>query len=157
MNQQRIIAFDAARRLYTTKQMGDATEMLVAAELTLAGIPAIKVPDMWPGYDIVAQPVGLPLQRISVKARTHKKANYIVYDCRDLFDWLAIVLLIPGSSERRAIYVVPRAIADHHARRDRETSKTASLRYFTAEDVEQKFAHFENNFALLEIAACRDA
>jgi hypothetical protein len=27
--------------VYTTKQMGDACEMLVAAELTLAGIPAL--------------------------------------------------------------------------------------------------------------------
>lgn len=33
---------------YTTKQLGDACEMLVAAELTLAGIPALKVPDNWP-------------------------------------------------------------------------------------------------------------
>jgi hypothetical protein len=30
--------------------MGDACEMLVAAELTLAGIPALKVPDNWPHY-----------------------------------------------------------------------------------------------------------
>lgn len=30
---------------YTTKQMGDACEMLVAAELTLAGVPALKMPD----------------------------------------------------------------------------------------------------------------
>ena len=44
---------------YTTKQMGDACEMLVAAELTLAGIPALKVPDNWPGYDVIGQPAGL--------------------------------------------------------------------------------------------------
>jgi hypothetical protein len=30
-----------AKRSYTSKQMGDACEMLVAAELTLAGIPAL--------------------------------------------------------------------------------------------------------------------
>jgi hypothetical protein len=41
-------------RLYTTKQMGDACEMLVAAELTLAGVPAMTVPGNWPGYDIIA-------------------------------------------------------------------------------------------------------
>ena len=45
-------------RPYTTKQMGDACEMLVAAELTLAGIPAIKMPDSWPHYDVIAQPKG---------------------------------------------------------------------------------------------------
>ena len=43
-------------RQYTTKQMGDAGEMLVAAELTLAGIPALMVPDNWPSYDVIAQP-----------------------------------------------------------------------------------------------------
>jgi hypothetical protein len=32
-------------RKYTSKQMGDACEMLVAAELTVDGIPALKVPD----------------------------------------------------------------------------------------------------------------
>lgn len=60
------------KRLYTTKQMGDACEMVVAAELTLAGVPALKVPDNWPGYDVIAQPVGRPAQRISVKSRTFK-------------------------------------------------------------------------------------
>ena len=41
---------------YTSKQMGDACEMLIAAELTLAGVPALKAPDYWPGYDVIAQP-----------------------------------------------------------------------------------------------------
>jgi hypothetical protein len=41
-------------RLYTPNQMGDAGEMLVAAELTLHGIPALKFPDNWPHYDIIA-------------------------------------------------------------------------------------------------------
>jgi len=42
----------------TPKQMGDSCEMLVAAELTLAGVPAMKMPDNWPGYDVIAQPKG---------------------------------------------------------------------------------------------------
>jgi len=66
---------------YTRKQMGDACEMLVAAELTLAGVPALKVPDNWPGYDVVAQRNGAdePL-RISVKSRTYKKgAAFVVF------------------------------------------------------------------------------
>lgn len=44
-----------ADRAFTTKQMGDACEMLVAAELTLAGIPALKVPDNWPHYELIAE------------------------------------------------------------------------------------------------------
>jgi len=38
--------------------MGDACEMLVAAEMTFAGVPAMKMPDNWPGYDVIAQPKG---------------------------------------------------------------------------------------------------
>jgi hypothetical protein len=38
--------------------MGDACEMLVAGELTLAGNPALRGPDYWPGYDLIAQPPG---------------------------------------------------------------------------------------------------
>ena len=54
----------ATARKFTSKQMGDACEMLVAAELTLAGIPALKVPDNWPHYDVIVQPLGRPAQRI---------------------------------------------------------------------------------------------
>ncbi len=61
-------------RAFTSKQMGDACEMLMAAELTLSGVPALKVPDNWPHYDIIAQPPGMaePI-RISVKSRTFKR------------------------------------------------------------------------------------
>jgi hypothetical protein len=47
--------------------MGDAGEMLVAAELTLHGIPAFIVPSNWPAYDVVAECPKRGLQRISVK------------------------------------------------------------------------------------------
>jgi hypothetical protein len=49
--------------------------MLFAAELTLAGIPALKVPDNWPHYDAIAQMVGSVAQRISVKSRTSSGAK----------------------------------------------------------------------------------
>ena len=66
---------------YTSKQMGDACEMLIAAELTLAGIPAIKAPDNWPHYDVIAQRKDdeIPL-RISVKSRTYKTATQTAVD-----------------------------------------------------------------------------
>lgn len=144
---QNVIVEGASRRPFAIKQMGDATEMLVAAKMTLAGVPAMKVPDLWPGYDVIAQPVDATPQRISVKARTHKKANYIVYDCRDQFDWLAVVLLMPETGERR-VYIIPRADADAKARRDKETSKTAADRYFTAEEIERHFGHYRDNFVL---------
>jgi hypothetical protein len=68
-------AREAAEKGYTSKQQGDACEMLVAAELTLAGVPALKVPDNWPGYDVIAHPSDRGPQQVSVKSITPSK-NY---------------------------------------------------------------------------------
>lgn len=139
----------ATARKFTSKQMGDACEMLVAAELTLAGIPALKVPDNWPHYDVIAQPLGRPAQRISVKSRTFKRGPaYVEYNDYDQFDWLAIVLIAPGDCINRSLYVVPRTEADRCARKDKPTSKTARLRYFRIDQVDELFASFRNNFGL---------
>lgn len=141
-------------RAFTSKQMGDACEMLVAAELTLAGIPALKVPDNWPHYDVIAQPLGRDAQRISVKSRTFKRgAAFVEYKATDRFDWLAIVLLIDADPQPRAMYVVPFAAADKHARRDKPTSKTALLRYFRIDEVERLFGKYRNNFVLADLGS----
>lgn len=138
-----------ASRKFTSKQMGDACEMLVAAELTLAGIPALKVPDNWPHYDVIAQPLARPAQRISVKARTFKSGPaYVEYNDFDQFDWLAIVLLNGLENCDRTIYLIPRATCDACARCDKPTSKTAHLRYYRIDEVERLFAGFRNNFTL---------
>ena len=103
-------------RVYTTKQMGDAGEMLVAAELTLHGIPAFIVPSNWPGYDVVAQPPGRALQRISVKTRTFARSgNFVGYSNDDKFDWLAIVILPAEGCETRRIFIVPYNIAQERS------------------------------------------
>ncbi|HWX16486.1 MAG TPA: hypothetical protein VNY07_07860 [Chthoniobacterales bacterium] len=101
-----------ASKLYTTKQMGDAGEMLVAAELTLQGIPSFIVPSNWPSYDIVAQPPGRELQKVSVKTRTFAKSgNFVGYNDDDEFDWLAIVILPSGELTQRRIFVIPHDVA----------------------------------------------
>ena len=112
-----------ADALYTSKQLGDAGEMLVAAELTLHGVPALTVPANWPGYDIVAQPrrgwpdfngsaALSPAQRISVKTRTFAQSGHFVgFDNEDDFDWLAIVLLPGADLTSRRIFLVPREVA----------------------------------------------
>ncbi|MGZ3409234.1 MAG: hypothetical protein ACXWKC_14385 [Xanthobacteraceae bacterium] len=138
-----------AKTSYTTKQMGDACEMLVAAELTLAGIPALKMPDNWPHCDVMAQPRDRGPQLISVKSRTFKKgAAFVAYLNTDRFDWLAIVLLPAMDQLQRRFFIIPREAADASARQDSPTAKTANERYFRIDEVGKIFGRFENNFVL---------
>jgi len=130
--------------------MGDACEMLVAAELTLAGVPALKVPDNWPGYDVIAQPLGREPQRISVKSRTFRRGGdaFVDYLATDIFDWLAVVLLPGGTETQRRLFVIPRELADETARRNKPTSKVAKARYWRIDQVPELFAAYEGNFTL---------
>ena len=134
---------------YTRKQMGDACEMLVAAELTLAGLPALKVPDNWPHYDVIAQPPNGNPVRISVKSRTFKKGSaFVEYQATDEFDWLAIVLLPSGEEKQRRVFMIPKELADQKARRNRPDAKFSKERYWRIDEVSKIFSNFENNFGL---------
>jgi hypothetical protein len=136
------------RKDSTAQEMADACELLVAAELTLAGVPSLRLPDLWPAYYVIAQPLGGEPQRISVKSRTR---GYLSYNVTDIFDWLAIVIL-PGNTEtRRRLFLIPRTLADAKARRDKPLSKTENERYWRIDEVSKIFAKFENNFTLQEI------
>jgi hypothetical protein len=96
--------------------MGDAGEMLVAAELTLHGIPAFIVPSQWRGYDVVGQCAERGLQRISVKTRNFaSNGNFVSYSDEDEFDWLAVVVLPATTRYRRRIFIVPRDVANERS------------------------------------------
>ena len=133
--------------------MGDACEMLVAAELTLAGVPALTAPDNWPGYDVLAQPPGdVPPLRISVKARTYEPppaSARPMFNATDIFDWLAVVLLECPEKPRR-IFLMPRHIADERASKNGPETKTANRRYWRIAKTAELFPEFEDNFTLRE-------
>jgi hypothetical protein len=129
--------------------MGDACEMLVAAELTLAGVPTMKMPDNWPCYDVVAQPKeGGPPQRISVKSRTFKRGggSFVDYWGKDQFDWLAIVLFPGADQPRRRTFIVPRAVAD--ARTPTRKTKQPDDRYWRLDRIADILSEFEDNYSL---------
>jgi hypothetical protein len=141
-------ARDGSKAAYTTKQMGDACEMLVAAELTLAKVPALKAPDYWPGYDVIAQPPNAAQQRISVKSRTFKRgAAFVRSSAVDVFDWLAVVILPGEDFVGRRIFVIPRSAADKNARRY-STERMTNVWEYRIDEVARKFAAYENNFSL---------
>jgi hypothetical protein len=136
------------QRPYTAKQMGDAVEMLVAAELTLRGIPALKAPDNWPHYDIVAQPKDCPPQRITVKARTFGlKGAFVGWGNDDDFDWLAVVLLPGRDLKARRFFFVPSAVALERS----HEAKHRNGRGFRIANLVKHLADYEDNFSLSNI------
>jgi hypothetical protein len=66
----------------------------------------------------------------------------------DKFDWLAIVILPGGNENERHVFIIPRAVADAKARRNKPTTKSANQRYWRVDEVAIVFADFENNFRL---------
>jgi hypothetical protein len=143
-------------RRYTTNQVGDAGEMLIAAELTLAGVPALRAPEIWPGYDVIAQPPqpAAP-QRISVKTRTFAQKNQFVgYSNDDVFDWLAIVILPGPGCPGRRYFVVPREVADQrsHAAEFRVGRGFMVHKLVKRPDEDREgLADFEGNFSLARL------
>jgi hypothetical protein len=139
-------------RGFNSKQMGDACEMLVAGELTLAGIPALRVPDSWPGYDVIAHPPGGSPQRISVKSRSKERSHFINFEPAE-FDWLAIVLLV----ERRPhFFIVPTEVAaSDELSRPRSLAQIArepGWRWLPLTAAYIKKAPFNNNFELKRLS-----
>jgi hypothetical protein len=133
--------------------MGDAGEALVVSELTLAGVPAAKMPDNWPNYDVIAEPEGADHpQRVSVKTRTFRRSGdaYVEYHINDRFDWLAIVVLPnadEGESERR-IFVFPKAISDARFHQSRDGAKYHDFKSLRVDKMKDVLREFENNFIM---------
>jgi hypothetical protein len=92
----------------TSKQFGDACEMFVVAELMFTGRPAIKMPDGWRGYDVIAE-ADADLIRISVKGMrfdsrraNRNQAEWWAFEPDNEWDWLALVFLNVDDGTRQA-------------------------------------------------------
>ena len=95
----------------TTKQFGDACEHYVISQLGFANIPAQKMPDCWPGYDLTAQPRMGHLLRINVKGRRLPSASSACpVDGGAAWDWLAVVLC-DSTNKLTRCWMLPRKTA----------------------------------------------
>jgi hypothetical protein len=141
---------------FNKKQMGDAGEMLVAAEMTLAGVPTFLAPSNWPTYDLIGESKDfLAPQRISVQTRTFMPgASQNVDYCKELknnFDWLAIVLLDCSGEMKRRFFIVPKAIADEIFDSGRIGTKNEGWKFLQVDKMDKKLQKFEDNFDLSPI------
>ena len=118
--------------------MGDAAEMLVVGHLTLNGIPSFLGPANWPKYDVIAQPPGKPLQKISVKCRGTGPINFRPED----FDWLAIVLINKAPYQ---FFIIPKRMAAKHA-----NGENSGLYTIYVNSVAKNFGAYRDNFRLQE-------
>ena len=128
----------------TSQQFGNACEHYVISRLGFANVPAQKMPDGWPGYDVVAQPsVRRPLSRISVKGRRSPWVHKVWRMNLDgAWDWLALVLVEKNTTR---CWVIPHAAAKKLAR-SRATGRT---RYaISLPRLESLGAKWEDNFSL---------
>ena len=121
--------------------------MFVVAELMFTGSPAIKMPDDWRGYDVIAE-ADADLIRISVKGMrfdsrraNRNQAGWWAFEPDNEWDWLALVFLNVDDGTQQA-YLVPRlwALDNSFPRPD---GKRAINRRNNAE-----LARFASNFAL---------
>jgi len=118
-----------------TRQVHEACAMLVAAELSFAGLHALGVPEYWPGYDVLAQPPAGPPQRIAVASTVFGPGDvFMDVPAGDGFDWIAVVILPANGQANRRIFLVPRG----------GFGRTA----YRVNEIIENFAAYEDNFLL---------
>jgi TetR/AcrR family transcriptional repressor of bet genes len=109
---------------------------LVAAELALAGIPAVPAEEFSAEYDVLAQPADGQPQRIAVIVGATWPWQSLASAAAGIsFDWLAIVVLPQEAFGLRRIFVVPR-------------EALAGVSSLNVEAVTELLSSYESNFCL---------
>lgn len=113
----------------------DALATLISAELSLAGVRALRVPEYWPGYDVLIQPETGPPHRVAVLQVDLKSGETLIkMPSYGSAEWLAFVVLGAADDAGRRLFLVPRDAAE---RTHYGSSELAAI-----------FAAYENNFNL---------
>lgn len=102
----------------TSKQLGDAGEHMIAAELSFAGFPTVMMPDNWPDYDLIFMKDNVNLTVQVKTCRTLPPGSWVCEFSEEMrFDYLSIV-----EASTRRNWLIPRSALVEHARRP-ETAK----------------------------------
>lgn len=131
--------------------LGDAGEHYALSQFTFAGKPATKMPDTWPGYDLVVE-TGSDLVKVSVKTRSEsagwKTSKWFMFDDRQTCHWLVLVFR-SGAGVTRA-WVIPFLIALEHANVPGPTRKEPHVREISWTKLNKApLEAYENNWSLL--------
>ena len=123
-----------------------AFNMLVAAELTLAGLAAQPLPPHWPGCGVIVRLSDGGLEQVLVVSTpdSPKQATHLAIPGNVSFDWLAV--LLPAKSHRWRCFISPRAaVVNSTPGRTIPAGETTLLE---TNEIPAVFARFENNFSL---------
>jgi hypothetical protein len=127
-------------RTLTTRQFGDACEYAVLAELNFGGLPATKMPDGWPGHDLLVG--GRTDGKISVKGiRARSHSRWWRFPPTG-WDWMALVWFT--SEGDRFVYLLPRSWIEANAVVARGHYAGWYVVYFGMRGLER----FRDNFSL---------
>lgn len=134
----------------TTKMLGDAGEHFALSRFTFAGRPALKVPDAWPGYDLLVE-TGHGFVHVSVKTRREserwKAGSWFEFDDSQDCDWLVFVFQ-PTTGAIRS-WVIPFSIAKENANKPGPNRKHANIREISFTKLKKEpLKSYEDNWGL---------
>jgi hypothetical protein len=135
----------------SSKALGDAGEYFALSQFTFAGLPASKMPDCWPGYDLIVES-GHGLARVSVKTRREtinwKSAAWFMFDERIKCDWI-VFLFLPMDGHIRS-WILPFEVARELGNKPLSTRKDPHNRDMSfAKLNRESLLCYENNWSLV--------
>jgi hypothetical protein len=136
----------------TRKMLGDAGEHFALSQFTFAGRPAVKMPDAWPGYDLVVKE-GSRTVKVSVKTRSEstgwKTSSWFTFDQNQDCDWLVFIFRTKNDQTRS--WILPFSIAKELGNKPGPKRKNAHIREVSLAKLNKEpLKSYENNWGLIE-------